>query len=170
MAQAPVANPRAYQIGRSNYPQITARSDGTNTFAAGQFVRIGTGGFLATIAAEDTTRCIGLTLDPSHASTDAPYTMPFGENHNVLGLQETTFLVNTMTSARAVGTGTTSGLTPGSTFGISYFTTTGYASTAGMNVNSTNAFFQYVGPYADDSTDDLNARAIVRVIDTATSV
>lgn len=171
MAQAPVAPPQAYQIGHNYYPQLSAKSDGTNTFVANQFVRIGTGGFLATIVADAVTQAYGLTLDGSHASTDAPYTMPFGENHNVLGLQEGTFLMNTTTSARAVGTGTSSALTPGSVFGITYFTTTGYTNIAAVNVSNTTApFFQLVGFYANDNTNDTNARVIVRVIDTATSV
>lgn len=171
MAQAPVAPPQAFQIGRSNYPQITAKSDGTNTFVANQFVRIGTGGFLATIVADAVTQAFGLTLDGSHAVTDEPYTMPFAEQHNVLGLQEATFLMNTTTSTRAVGTGTSSALTPGAVFGITYFTDTGYTNVAAVNVSNTTApFFQLVDFYANDSTNDTNARVIVRVIDTATSV
>lgn len=171
MAQAPVAPPQAYQIGRSNVPQITAKGDGTNTFVANQFLKLGTGGFLATVAADATNGAFGLSLDGSHASTDEPYTQPFGEQHNLLGLQESTFLVNVCTSARAVGTGTSSALTVGSTYGITFFTTAGYTNIQALNVsNTTAAFFQLVGFYANDATGDLNARVIAKVIDTATSV
>lgn len=171
MAQAPVAPPQLYQTTRPQAPQVTAKSDGTNAFVANQFLKLGTGGFLATVVSDATNGGFGLSLDASHASTDEPYTMPFGEQHNALGLQENTFLVNVATSARAVGTGTSSALTPGSVYGITYFTTSGYTNVAALNVsNTTAAFFQLVDFYANDATGDTNARVIVRVIDTATSV
>jgi hypothetical protein len=170
MAQAPVALPQLYQTTRPQALQITAKSDGTNTFVANQFMKLASGN-LATVVADATNGGFGLSLDASHASTDEPYTMPFGEQHNVLGLQESTFLVNVCTSARAIGTGTSSALTVGSNYGITYFTTSGYTNVAALNVsNTTAAFFTLVGFYANDATTDTNARVLVRVTDAATSV
>lgn len=171
MAQAPVAPPQLYQTTRPQALQITAKSDGTNTFVANQFLKLGTGGFLATVVTGETTSVFGLSLDASHASTDEPYTAPFGETHNCLGLQEATFLVNTMLTGADVGTGTSSALTIGSVFGVRYFDTAGYTNIAGMDVsNTTAAFFRLVDFYPNDNTNDTNARVIVSVINTATSV
>lgn len=170
MAQAPVAPPVLYQTTRPSALQISAASDGTNTFAANQFVKLVSGN-LTRVADGETTSVVGYSLDASHAATDEPYTMPFGEQHNPVTVQEATFLVNTMTTGADVGTGTSSALTVGAVYGIRYFDTAGYTNFAGLDVsNTTAAFFRLAGFYPNDSTDDLNARVIVSVINTASSV
>jgi len=173
MAQAPVAPPRVYQTTRPNAMQITSASDSTNTFVAQQFVKYnGVAGALTTCVAGETTAVVGLTLDASHASTDEPYTAPFGENHNCQTLQETSFVVNTGINATpALGTGTSSGLIKGSGYGVSQFTTAGYSGVFFLDTaNTTAQFFRFTDFYPGDSTADTNARVIVHVINTASSV
>lgn len=172
MAQAPVRFPALWQTTRPQTLQLSAKGDGTNTLAAQQFVKLANASTLAVVAADATNGGYGLLLDPSHTATSEPYTAPFGEQHNVLGLQEATFVVNTCAAAtRAVGTGTSSALTIGGVYGITTFTTTGYTDVQALNVsNTTAAFFKVVGFHPDDATGDTNARVLVQVVDTATSV
>lgn len=171
MAQAPVAKPYVNSTTQPAFRQLSAKSDGTNSFVASQFLKLAGATSLAVVAADATNGGYGLSLDGSHASTDEPYTMPFGEDHNVQGLKNTTFVVNTCTDSRAVGTGTSSGLTIGSSYGITTFTTTGQTDVQAVNVsNTTAAFFTLVGFFPGDATTDTNARVIVRVKDDATSV
>lgn len=170
MAQAPVAPPVLYKTTRPSALQISAQSDGTNTFAALQFVKLVNGNLTNCVIGE-TTAVVGLALDPSHAATDEPYTQPFGEQHNVLGLQEATFIVNTATTAKGIGTGTSSALTIGALYGITTFADAGYTNVQAMDVSNTTAtFFRLQGFYPNDSTADTNARVVVSVVSQATSV
>jgi hypothetical protein len=167
MAQAPIGKPRVYKTQLPHVTQRAALSDGSNTFAAQQFVNVSSGN-LAKVADAGTT-VYGFTLDASHASTDEPYTAPFGENHNPVDVLNTMFIVNVMTSAKTVGVGSVSAgsVVVGGEYGIATFSSSGYTDVQGLNYSdTTNKFFRVEEILPDDAAADTNGRVVVSVIAT----
>ncbi len=171
MAQAPIQAPRLFQSPGTSFPGQTRAgvSDGSNTFAAQQFVTISGVGSSAVLAktADAAVAAYGLTPDASHTATDEPYSAPFGEIHNPIALAGQLFVVNVMDSNKAVGTGsiTAGSLVVGQQFGIGTFGTSGYTNIQGLNYSETSLkFFQIEQILPEDANGDLNGRVVVSVL------
>lgn len=172
MANAPLGRPRPYQYPGTQFPglQLSALSDSSNTIGAAQFVKISSGVLAAYVA--DDTGIVGLCQDASHAATDEPYTQPFGENHNVLGLRGVTFLMNITDGSGTVGSGSTaqSDVTIGTLYSARYLGTvdTGcLAVDASDSGTATKNIFRVVGKFPQDASADFNGRVMVQILDTA---
>lgn len=167
---APLARPQLYQTANPVVFQRAAVSDGSNSFAYGQFVKLAAGA-LAKYVADDTI-IYGLTPDASHASTDEPYQTPWGENHNPISLSGQTFLMNITDASGTVGSGSTTqndvGL--GSRYSARYLgsvDTDCLAIDAADGGTASKHIFQVVQKYPYDAADDYNGRVMVTVIPSA---
>ncbi len=131
--------------------------------SSGALVRVATGDVL----------CYGLSPDGSHAATDQPPVAFNGQNHWPYDVSGAILEINITTTGGPVGataTGAvTSALTVGEKYGI-YTETTGGANLAPIGTqmlnlsDTTNDFFQYLGPVDGTLTTDINARVQVRLL------
>lgn len=179
--QAPISRPRAFQFPGTPFPGLlrAAVTDGGNTFAEGQFVKVNTDNppELAAYVADDTA-IYGLALDGTHAASAEPYTAPYGPMHNPVGLAGAYFIMNLTDAAGAVGSSTTTfaSVDIGLLYSARYLATvdtlalaidTGDVGTATKNI------FRVVAKYSDavypdgDAEDAWNGRVIVQVLATA---
>lgn len=172
MANAPIQRPRLHQSPGTPWPglQLSALSDSSNTFTAGQFLKVASG-VLAPYVADDT-GIVGLCQDPSHAATDEPYTAPFGENHNVIGLRGAIFVMNITDGSGTVGSGSTaqSDVTIGALYSARYLGSidTGcLALDASDSGTATKNIFRVVAKWPQDAAADFNGRVMVQILDTA---
>jgi hypothetical protein len=172
MANAPIGCPRPLQFPGTPFPglQLSALGDSSNTFVAGQFLKVSSGA-LAPYVADDTAIC-GLASDASHAATDEPYSQPFGENHNPIALRGVTFLMNITDGSGTVGSGSTTqaDVTIGTLYSARYLgtiDTSAAAIDASDTGTATKHIFRVVGKWSQDASTDYNGRVMVQVIDTA---
>src|SRR5688572_19273616 len=178
MAQAPISRPRLFQSPGTPFPGMlrAVLSDSSNSFSAGQFLKVSSGALAAYVA--DDVAIYGLSLDDSHTSTSEPYTAPYGENHNPVGLSGAYFLMNITDASGNVGSGSTTlaDVTIGSRYSARYLAsvdTAALALDASDVGTATKNLFQVVAKYNDtdypdgDAAADFNGRVIVKVIDSA---
>lgn len=170
MANAPIQRPRLHQTLNGWATQTSAFSDGSNTFTAGQFLKLSTG-VLAPYVADDIA-IAGLCQDPSHTATDEPYSAPFGENHNLIALQGQRFVMNITDASGTVGSGSTTqtNVVLGALYSARYLATvdTGcVALDAADSGTATKNIFKAVAFWPQDASGDFNGRVIVEVIPTA---
>lgn len=183
MANAPIIYPRVFDTDRPWVMQRAALGDGSNTFVAGQFVVASTTTGVTTIAkyAADGIALWGLTLDPSHASTDEAYAAPFGENHNCVDLRGTRFLMNLTDGSGTVGSGSTTFNTAaaviGSLYSGFYLATPSGSLILGVDLSDTGTATKHIfrlEKFYDTSVDpvgdavgDFNGRVIVSILGSA---
>lgn len=177
MANAPLAFPRIFANQAQGWVQQTsAQSDGSNTFVAGQILKLSSGSLAPYVA--DDTAVWGLSLDVSHASTDTPDVAPFGELHNPAGLRSVRLLMNITDGSGTVGSGSTTqaDVTIGTLYSARYLATVNtaiLALDASDSGTATKNIFRVVGLYNTtlasdgDASGDFNGRVIVEVIGTA---
>lgn len=180
MANAPIIFPRVFDTSRTWVSQRAPLGDGSNTFVAGQFVVSSSSSGVSTIAkiAADGVAVWGLTLDPSHASTDEAYTAPFGENHNVVDPRGTRFIMNITDASGTVGSGSTriQDVTVGTLYSCVYLASP-YGNILAIDASDTGtatkniwrvekAYDTTVDP-GGDAVGDFNGRVIVSIIETA---
>lgn len=178
--QAPIARPNLFQAPGTPWPGVLKPSlgDGGNTFAALQFVKVSSGALAAYVA--DDTAIYGLTTDPSHTSTSEPYTAPYGENHNPVGLRGVRFLMNVTDGSGTVGSGSTTlnDVTIGTLYSARYLATidTSCAAVdASDSGTATKNIFKVVGKFLStatggqypdgDASDAFNGRVFVEIIE-----
>lgn len=170
MATAPLQRPALWQNITPHVFQRAAVTDGSNTFAASQFVKLAAGA-LAPYVADDTV-IYGLVLDASNTSTTEPYQAPWGENHNVVTLTGTTFLMNVTDASGTIGSGSTTQNDVG--LGSRY--SARYAGTVDTNALCIDAadggtaskhIFQVVQKYPYDAPGDFNGRVMVVLVPSA---
>jgi len=176
MANAPIAYPRLYQTQGPWVQQTGSQPDASNTFVAGQFVKMASGALAPYVA--DDTGIYGLSLDPSHAPTDEPYASPFGENHNPVALRGNRFVMNITDGSGTVGSGTTTqaAVTIGAFYSGTYLASP-YGTVLGVDASDTGTasknIFKVVALYNStlatdgDAVGDFNGRVLVEILGTA---
>lgn len=174
MAQAPLSKPRLFSSPDPAFLQTLAQTDGTNTFQSQQFLTLASGALRQTAATD--TQVYGLSLDPSHASADEPYTQPFGETHNLVQVNDgQLYLMNLAGATATSGTGgAQSSVTVGGRYNLSTPGSGIMANLQCINTASSSATgaFQISalydsGTYPDgDANTDTNGRVLVRVVGT----
>jgi len=178
MATAPISAPRLFQNNgtwdaqRESWPD----NNGVNPFVPGQFLKL-VSGLLNPYVADDTA-IFGLSADKSHATTDEPYSAPFGVNHNPIRLNGARFLMNITDGTGTVGSGSTTqaNVTVGTLYS-GFYLASPYGSILGVDASdsgtATKNIFKVVGLYTaptfsdGDAAGDFNGRVIVEVISTA---
>lgn len=177
MANAPIQFPRLIKTRGPWVQQLPIQPDGSNTFVAGQFVKLSSA-VLAPYVADDTA-IYGLSLDPSHASTDETYLSPFGENHNPVALASNRFVMNITDASGTIGSGTTTQAAvsigtfySGTYFASPYTTVLGVdasdSGTATKNIFKVVEIYNTVSGYTDgDASGDFNGRVVVEILGTA---
>lgn len=169
MANAPIQRPRLHQTLNGWATQTSAFSDGGNTFSANQFLKLSSGVLAAYVA--DDFYIAGLCQDPSHTSTDEPYTAPFGENHNLILLNGQRFIMNITDASGTVGSGSTTqaNVAVGNYYSARYLATidTGClaidAADGGTPAIGNKYIFKVVALWPQDASGDFNGRVIVEV-------
>lgn len=173
MAQAPIRKPEVSNAGGLPWVQILplVAESSSGAFKDQQFVvKSGTGSSaVATKVADAAVTVWGLTQRDALGTASEAYLSPTGNQHGAIN-PNNTFTVNVMTSTKAVGTGATSSVVEGNTYGLGSFTTTGFTDVQGLNISSTTsteAFFRVVKIRTDlDATSDTNGRVDVILIGT----
>lgn len=178
MPTAPINAPRLYQNNgtwdkqRMQYPD----NNGTNPFVPGQFLKV-VSGLLNPYVADDTA-IYGLSLDKSHATTDEPYTSPFGILHNPVSLSGNTFIMNITDGSGTVGSGSTTqaNVAIGTLYSGNYLASP-YGAILGVDASdsgtATKNIFKVTGLvqspiFSDgDLSTDFNGRVIVEIISSA---
>jgi hypothetical protein len=150
MAQAPIGA----QVWQTSLPYVQQREAKakTGTVTAGNFVKLSSGSI--TNAATNDATVWGFAIDSGHASTDEPYTAPYGLNQNVVDVLNTKFVINLQTSGATPTIGTAYELTV--TSGVPYLDT---AATA-------IPYFRVEAIHPDDAAADTNCRYICSVVAT----
>jgi hypothetical protein len=170
---APIGFPRLFDTSNPWVMQRASLGDGSNTFVAGQFVKVSSGALAPYVA--DDTGIYGLALDASHASTDEAYAAPFGENHNVVDLRNSRFVMNITDGSGTVGSGTTTqgDVAIGTLYSARYLAspyTTVLALDASDSGTATKNIFKVEALYntqidpGGDAAADYNGRVIVSII------
>lgn len=152
---ASIRNPAVVQ--RAAKAASTDSDDDAKSVISGCFVKYSSeSGATDTLirSATNDTAVYGFAIDSKHATTDEPYTQPFGNSHNVIDVKDVTFWVNLQTSATNPTLGTNYELTV--TSGIPYLDTAA----------STNVFFRPIRLHPDDDADDDNPRYECEIVAT----
>lgn len=178
MATAPLSRPRVFSNGGKAFLATrTQQSDGSNTFANGQFVKMSSGSLAAYVA--DDTAIYGLTPDDSHTSSSEPYTAPWNELHSVIDPSgRVLFIMNITDGSGNVGSGSTTiaDVTVGTLYSARYLAsvdTSALAVDASDSGTATKNIFRVEDKYSNDkypdgdATADFNGRVLVSIIDTA---
>lgn len=176
MPTAPISAPRLFQNNgtwdaqRESWPD----NNSVNPFVPGQLLKL-VSGLLNPYVADDAS-IFGLSADKSHATTDEPYSAPFGVNHNPIRLNGVRLLMNLTDVSGTVGSGTT---TQGSvTVGTAYsgvYLASPYGSVLGIDRSGggSNKIFKVVGLYQaptfsdGDLSTDFNGRVLIEIVATA---
>jgi hypothetical protein len=168
MAQAPIRRPEVSNAGGLPWvqiqPLVTESSSGA--FKYQQFiVKSGTGSSAVAAKVADAAVTVwGLSQRDAAGTAAEAYLTPTANQHGAIN-PNAVFTVNVMTSTKAVGTGATSSVVEGNTYGLGSFTTTGYTDVQGLNISSTTAtesFFRVLKIRTDlDAVSDTNGRVDV---------
>lgn len=173
MAQAPIQRPSLANVSNP-WAQVRTplQESSSGAFKNQQFVKVtGTGSNAAlTVCTTGASaqQVYGLAQRDAAGTAAEPYLTPTANIHTPVDVLNQRFLVNVMTSTRAVGTGATSSVVVGSTYGVAAFTTTGYTDVQGLNISDTassSAFFRVEVIRTDlDATSDTNGRVEVSLV------
>lgn len=169
MAQAPIRKPEVATAGGLPWVQVRqlVTESSSGAFKSQQFVTLSSGNATKCTDGASAGACHGLSQRDAAGTAAEAYLTPTANQHNAVD-PSNRFIVNVMTSTKAVGTGATSSVTVGSTYGLGSFTTTGYTDVQGLNISDTassSAFFKVERIRSDlDATSDTNGRVEVSIV------
>jgi hypothetical protein len=168
MAQAPIRRPEVSNSGGLPWVQVRAlvTESSSGAFKDQQFCTLSSGNAVKIADGASAATVWGLSQRDAAGTAAEPYLTPTANQHNMID-PNNVFTVNVMTSTKAVGTGATSSVTVGSTYGLASFTTTGYTDVQGLNISDTassSVMFRVVRVRTDlDATSDTNGRVDVSI-------
>lgn len=170
MAQAPIQRPQLSNTGAAPWAQVRAilNESSSGAFKNQQFVKVSSGALTKCTDGTSAQQTYGLSQRDALGTTAEPYLTPTSNGHTPIDPLDEVFTVNVMTSTKAVGTGATSSVTIGSTYGLASFTTAAYTDVQGLNISDTassSAFFRVERIRTDlDATSDTNGRVDVTIV------
>jgi len=168
MANIPVRGPKLVSVPGNLHRQLPPVGDGSNSFAAGDLVVV-TSGSLAKAGDACAVALFGVTQDASHANTDIPPAVFFGENHYAVDLPNGAVLEMSLTdTSGTVGSSgpAFSAVTVGASYGLKLSASTNYQCVDKDNTTSGQKLFKVLGLTADADNGvagDKNPRILVQV-------